>query len=127
MNIFFMLALRIPTLVRTALVTALLAGAGTLTTAAPAPSGPIDTVPVSVQAAACTADPATPKRQLRGMWIASVANVDWPSRTGLSVAAQQAEYRSWLDMAVQNRMNAVVMQIRPTADAFWPSSYEPWS
>ncbi len=78
-------------------------------------------------AAACAVDPATPKRQLRAMWISSVANIDWPSRTGLSVAAQQAEFRAWLDLAVAKRMNAVVVQVRPTADAFWPSSYEPWS
>ncbi|MCK2213860.1 family 10 glycosylhydrolase [Actinomadura sp. ATCC 31491] len=78
-------------------------------------------------AAACTTDPATPKRQLRAMWISSVANIDWPSRTGLSAAAQQAEFRAWLDLAVAKRMNAVVVQVRPTADAFWPSPYEPWS
>ncbi|MCF6471082.1 hypothetical protein FAF44_22160 [Nonomuraea sp. MG754425] len=78
-------------------------------------------------AAACTTDPATPKRQLRAMWISSVANIDWPSRTGLSVSAQQAEFRAWLDLAVAKRMNAVVVQVRPTADAFWPSTYEPWS
>jgi uncharacterized lipoprotein YddW (UPF0748 family) len=78
-------------------------------------------------AAACSTDPATPKRQLRAMWISSVANIDWPSRTGLSVAAQQAEFRAWLDLAVAKRMNAVMVQVRPTADAFWPSSYEPWS
>ncbi|MFI7143923.1 family 10 glycosylhydrolase [Nonomuraea sp. NPDC050022] len=77
--------------------------------------------------AACVTDPATPKRQLRGMWVSSVANIDWPSSAGLSVAAQQAEFRAWLDLAVSKRMNAVFVQVRPTADAFWPSSYEPWS
>ncbi|MEU5674166.1 family 10 glycosylhydrolase, partial [Micromonospora sp. NPDC047753] len=61
------------------------------------------------------------------MWIASVANIDWPSRTGLTAAAQQAEYRGWLDLAQQRRMNAVVVQVRPAADAFWPSTHEPWS
>ncbi len=82
---------------------------------------------VPAQVAACATDPATPKRQLRAMWISSVANIDWPSRTGLSVSAQQAEFRAWLDLAVQRRMNAVVVQVRPTADTFWPSSLEPWS
>ncbi|MCW3839769.1 family 10 glycosylhydrolase [Micromonospora yasonensis] len=61
------------------------------------------------------------------MWISSVANIDWPSGTGLSMSTQQAEFRSWLDLAAQRNMNAVVVQIRPTADAFWPSPYEPWS
>ncbi|MGW0802293.1 family 10 glycosylhydrolase [Nonomuraea sp. NPDC002799] len=83
--------------------------------------------PASAFAAACATDPATPKRQLRAMWISSVANIDWPSRTGLSVSAQQAEFRAWLDLAVAKRMNAVMVQVRPTADAFWPSPYEPWS
>ncbi len=79
------------------------------------------------QAAVCTPAAATPKQQFRAMWIASVVNIDWPSQTGLSAAAQQAEYRSWLDLAVSKKMNAVVVQIRPTADAFWPNALEPWS
>ncbi|AYY15153.1 hypothetical protein EF847_01710 [Actinobacteria bacterium YIM 96077] len=61
------------------------------------------------------------------MWISSVYNIDWPSDSGLSASAQQDEFRSWLDLAEANNMNAVVVQVRPTADAFWPSSYEPWS
>jgi uncharacterized lipoprotein YddW (UPF0748 family) len=87
----------------------------------------VSIVTPTASAAACATDPATPKRQLRAMWISSVANIDWPSRTGLSVSAQQAEFRAWLDLAVAKRMNAVVVQVRPTADAFWPSPYEPWS
>ncbi|MGH4011029.1 MAG: glycoside hydrolase family 10 protein [Pseudonocardiaceae bacterium] len=77
--------------------------------------------------APCTPNPATPKRQLRAMWLASVTNIDWPSRPGLSAATVQAEYRAWLDLAQRHRHNAVVVQVRPTADAFWPSPYEPWS
>ncbi|WP_228648718.1 family 10 glycosylhydrolase [Microtetraspora sp. AC03309] len=84
-------------------------------------------IPTPAMAAACATDPATPKRQLRAMWISTVANIDWPSRTGLSASAQQAELRAWLDLAVSKRMNAVMIQVRPTADAFWPSPYEPWS
>jgi uncharacterized lipoprotein YddW (UPF0748 family) len=61
------------------------------------------------------------------MWIATVSNIDWPSRTGLSPAAVQAEYVGWLDLAVRLRFNAVIVQIRPGGDAFWPSRYEPWS
>jgi uncharacterized lipoprotein YddW (UPF0748 family) len=72
-------------------------------------------------------DPAVPKRQFRAMWIASVVNIDWPSRQGLPAAAQQAEYVRWLDHAQRLKMNAVVVQVRPTADAFWPSQHEPWS
>ncbi|MDA0632365.1 family 10 glycosylhydrolase [Nonomuraea sp. MCN248] len=110
-------------LLRLALV-ALTAALGTLVVPAAAPAAVANTTATT---AACTTDPATPKRQLRAMWISSVANIDWPSRTGLSVSAQQAEFRAWLDLAVQRRMNAVVVQVRPTADTFWPSSLEPWS
>jgi uncharacterized lipoprotein YddW (UPF0748 family) len=75
----------------------------------------------------CPTDPARPKRQLRAMWIASVANIDWPSRTGLPVVQQKAEYLRLLDEAQKYRLNSVFVQVRPTADAFWPSPYEPWS
>ncbi|MEU1127193.1 family 10 glycosylhydrolase [Streptomyces sp. NPDC005899] len=64
---------------------------------------------------------------MRGMWISTVANVDWPSRSGLTAAAQQAELTGHLDRAVDRRLNAVVLQVRPTADALWPSPYEPWA
>ncbi|WP_336207384.1 family 10 glycosylhydrolase [Nonomuraea sp. LPB2021202275-12-8] len=108
------------TLLRTVLVALIAVFAGAVAPAAAPVAAP-------ALASACTTDPATPKRQLRAMWISSVANIDWPSRTGLSVSAQQAEFRAWLDLAVQRRMNAVVVQVRPTADTFWPSSLEPWS
>ncbi|WP_328989158.1 family 10 glycosylhydrolase [Kribbella sp. NBC_01245] len=75
----------------------------------------------------CTANPATPKRQFRASWIASVVNIDWPSRSGLSADVQKAELAGWLDDAVRQNHNAVVLQVRPTADAFWPSTIEPWS
>ncbi|MFD3720890.1 glycoside hydrolase family 10 protein [Streptomyces sp. NPDC058674] len=65
--------------------------------------------------------------EFRGMWIASVTNVDWPSRSGLSAGAQRAELLSLLDTAVGRRLNAVVLQVRPAADALWPSRLEPWS
>lgn len=67
------------------------------------------------------------KRELRGMWIASVVNIDWPSASGLSAADQQAEFLHWLDVAEENRLNAVFVQVRPTADAFYESPHEPWS
>jgi uncharacterized lipoprotein YddW (UPF0748 family) len=67
------------------------------------------------------------QRQLRGVWIASVVNIDWPSATGLSPAEQRAELLAWYDDAVANGFNAVFVQVRPTADTFWPSKLEPWS
>ncbi|MFJ3703711.1 MULTISPECIES: family 10 glycosylhydrolase [unclassified Streptomyces] len=65
--------------------------------------------------------------EMRGVWIATVANLDWPSAPGLSAAAQKAELIAHLDRAVALRLNAVVLQVRPSADALWPSSYEPWA
>ncbi|MFJ1868326.1 glycoside hydrolase family 10 protein [Streptomyces sp. NPDC088097] len=65
--------------------------------------------------------------EFRGMWIASVGNVDWPSAAGLSAREQRAELTALLDTAVRRRLNAVVLQVRPTADALWPSTREPWS
>ncbi|MFD3761564.1 glycoside hydrolase family 10 protein [Streptomyces sp. NPDC058622] len=65
--------------------------------------------------------------EFRGMWIATVQNVDWPSRSGLSAGSQRAELLSLLDTAVERRLNAVVLQVRPAADALWPSRLEPWS
>jgi uncharacterized lipoprotein YddW (UPF0748 family) len=75
----------------------------------------------------CATDPDAPKRQLRADWIATVVNIDWPSSPGLPVAQQQAELIAYLDEAVDRKLNAVILQVRPTADAFWPSPYEPWS
>ncbi|WP_158514763.1 glycoside hydrolase family 10 protein [Gemmatimonas phototrophica] len=66
-------------------------------------------------------------REFRGMWIATVANIDWPSRTGLTPAQQQAELGLLLDVAQQTGLNAVVLQVRAAGDAIYPSSLEPWS
>ncbi|MFG1807066.1 glycoside hydrolase family 10 protein [Streptomyces sp. NPDC049040] len=65
--------------------------------------------------------------ELRGMWIATVANTDWPSAPGLAPEVQRQELLDLLDLAVRRRLNAVMFQVRPTADAFWPSPYEPWA
>ena len=78
-----------------------------------------------VQVVASAQDP--PKRELRAAWIATVMNIDWPSRKGLSVQQQQQEFVTLLDTLRQVGMNAVIVQVRPVADAFYPSSYEPWS
>lgn len=72
------------------------------------------------------AQPA-PKREFRAAWIATVANIDWPSAPGLSSDAQKAEFIRLLDMLKRNGMNAVVVQVRPSADALYASTIEPWS
>jgi uncharacterized lipoprotein YddW (UPF0748 family) len=89
------------------------------------PAGGLRAGPVAAAADCPPGD--NPKRQLRGAWIASVSNINWPSRAGLTAAQQQAELRDLLDRAAGLRLNAVFLQVRPAADAFWPSSYEPWS
>ncbi|MEZ3178921.1 family 10 glycosylhydrolase [Streptomyces pimonensis] len=71
--------------------------------------------------------PAATTGETRGVWVATVTNRDWPSRPGLSVARQRAELLAHLDAAVRHRLNTVIFQVRPTADALWPSPYEPWS
>jgi uncharacterized lipoprotein YddW (UPF0748 family) len=68
-----------------------------------------------------------PKYEFRAAWIASVENIDWPSKKGLPADSQKAEFIRLLDMHKRDGLNAVVVQIRPAADAFFPSPYEPWS
>ena len=70
---------------------------------------------------------AQPKYEFRAAWIATVDNIDWPSKGNYNSDSQKAEYKKLLDMHVQNGMNAVIVQIRPATDAFYPSPYEPWS
>ena len=66
-------------------------------------------------------------REFRAAWIASVNNIDWPSRPGLSTEVQQAELLGILDRAVQLNLNALILQVRPAADALYSSAIEPWS
>ena len=66
-------------------------------------------------------------REFRGVWVATKGNIDWPSEPGLPAAQQQSELRSILDVAVQLRLNAVLLQVRPQADAVFESTLEPWS
>ncbi len=71
--------------------------------------------------------PPPPTREFRAAWIATVANIDWPSKPGLPVAQQQAELVSLLDRAAQLHFNAVLFQVRSVSDAMYVSSIEPWS
>ncbi|HEY9875468.1 MAG TPA: family 10 glycosylhydrolase, partial [Candidatus Obscuribacterales bacterium] len=71
--------------------------------------------------------PPPPTREFRGVWIATVANIDWPSKPGLTTDQQKAELIAMLDKAVELKLNAVILQVRPAADALYSSKYEPWS
>ncbi|GAB2969065.1 glycoside hydrolase family 10 protein [Hymenobacter coalescens] len=68
-----------------------------------------------------------PKRELRGVWIATVENIDWPSRRNLTPEQQRREYTRMLDAQQRTGINAVFVQVRPASDAFYQSSLEPWS
>jgi len=68
-----------------------------------------------------------PPREFRGAWVAVVHNIDWPSAKGLSAERQQEELRRILDRMASLRMNAVLLQVRPHADAVYESPREPWS
>ena len=66
-------------------------------------------------------------REFRAAWIASVANINWPSNPGLPVAAQKKEAIELLDFLARNNFNAVILQVRPQCDALYQSGLEPWS
>lgn len=66
-------------------------------------------------------------REFRGVWIATVENIDWPSSKYLSTAQQKKEFIDLLDLFKSLNFNAIIFQIRPSADAFYNSKYEPWS
>src|SRR5687768_17554334 len=69
----------------------------------------------------------SPKYEFRGVWVATVSNVDWPTRGAWDESHQKAEFIRLLDFHHKNGLNAMIVQVRPAADAFYPSPYEPWS
>ncbi|HZX26152.1 MAG TPA: family 10 glycosylhydrolase [Telluria sp.] len=108
---------------RRAFALAGLAGAAALlTSCATPPVAPQAGVP----AAAGDLPPEAP-REFRAAWVSTVANIDWPSRPGLPAAQQQAEAIAILDRARGLNLNALILQVRPAADAVYASKIEPWS
>ncbi len=71
--------------------------------------------------------PPAPLREFRGVWVATVANIDWPSQPALTTERQKAEMVAVLETAARMRLNAVVLQVRPACDALYASEHEPWS
>ncbi len=71
--------------------------------------------------------PTAPVAEMRGAWIATSFNIDWPSKPGLSVDQQKMEFDSLLDVLKAMNMNAVFVQIRPAGDAMYKSPNVPWS
>jgi len=66
-------------------------------------------------------------REFRAAWVATVANINWPSKPGLPVEEQKAEAVKLLDFLSTNNFNAVILQVRPQCDALYKSDLEPWS
>lgn len=72
----------------------------------------------------------SPKREFRATWLATVKGIDWPIAKATShgdINAQKRELLTYFDQFVEGNMNVCCLQVRPTADAFYQSSYEPWS
>ncbi len=69
----------------------------------------------------------SPKREFRAAWVATVSNIDYPSKPGLPAVQQQQEFIDRLEQLKYLGCNAVIIQIRPAADAFYNSDFEPWS
>ena len=68
-----------------------------------------------------------PAREFRAAWVATVFNLDWPSRAGLSAAQQKSELLQIIEQASRLRLNAIILQVRPNGDAVYQSAIEPWS
>ncbi len=71
-----------------------------------------------------------PTEEMRGVWVATVSNIDIPKQAGTSEAAinqWKQNYLAILDRIKLNKMNAIFFQVRPANDAFYPSQYNPWS
>jgi uncharacterized lipoprotein YddW (UPF0748 family) len=90
----------------------------------------LPTLVLAQQPAAPVAPPmeaSSANNEFRAAWIATVANIDWPSKGITDPAKQREEYIQLLDLHKKNGLNAVIAQVRPAADALYPSPYEPWS
>jgi len=68
-----------------------------------------------------------PMTEFRGVWVATVDNIDWPTKGNYNSDSQRAEFIRILDMHQRNGFNAIIAQVRPATDAFFPSPFEPWS
>lgn len=68
-----------------------------------------------------------PKEEFRGVWIATVANIDWPKSGGDSWQKKQQDYLELLDFYKAMHFNAVIVQLRTAGDALYPTEKAPWS
>jgi len=75
----------------------------------------------------CSVTPPKPLREFRAAWVATVGNIDWPSKKDLTTAEQKTELLAMLDRAAQLKLNVLIFQVRPACDALYASKLEPWS
>ena len=67
------------------------------------------------------------KREFRAVWVATVSNINFPSKMGLSVDRQKAELKEIVKVSAHHNLNAIIFQVRPEGDALYESKIEPWS
>lgn len=67
------------------------------------------------------------KPEMRAVWIATVANIDWPDYPTTNSEIQKTSFIRLLDYHKSNGINTVIVQVRPSSDAIYPSVFEPWS
>ena len=67
------------------------------------------------------------KKEFRGVWIATINNVDWPSAPGLPIEVQKRELKELIEHIEKLNLNTVIFQVRAASDAFYESELEPWS
>ncbi len=85
------------------------------------------TILATILLTSAMAQQTAPKRELRAAWIATVANIDWPTKQGLPAIEQQQQFIQRLEELKALGCNAVMVQIRPASDALYASKLEPWS
>jgi len=68
-----------------------------------------------------------PDREFRAVWVATVDNIDWPSKKTLTTAQQKNELDTIVATCADLNLNAIIFQIRPSADSLYFSKLEPWS
>lgn len=83
--------------------------------------------PLHQRKQAATARPPALNREFRGVWVATVGNIDWPSKPGLSAQQQKQEAIAILDKLAELHMNVAILQVRTACDALYQSKLEPWS
>lgn len=68
-----------------------------------------------------------PKQEFRGVWVATVLNIDFPKKATANGIAHSEQWKKLLDKYEKMGMNAVVVQVRPAGDALYPTELAPWS